>query len=411
MTDWSGANPQFDSATTPGAAVDQWQHRDVPGGWEQRPEPAATQGWQQVYPPPPPPQWGGPQESSPAGFPGPQPTMPPTGPRWAAPPAPKKSRKPLWVTLAAGAAVTVVVVIVLVVTMSGRTRPGASGGSAGDMVKAYLQALARGDAETALSYGIDQPATKEFLTDDVLKKQIAKWPISNVRILSDDSSAAGFLGMAQVHVVANFGDRNSDTTLHVKNDHGMWKLPAAAIKINPEVGLSHNAAAKTLTFFAKPIGAAATYVFPGWIDVGSTNPWLNVEAKPILLDQISMYGESLLQAEITVSDKGRQAAAAQLDEALGICQHSNRLAPQGCPISVSPTGLIEGTATWGAPDTSAVKIDRFSPYELQLTVMGDVSIPITVKTTSGSTKQGVVKRLIIGHADLAKTPPAINFDD
>ena len=78
-----------------------------------------------------------------------------------------------------------------------------AGGSAGDAVKRYLEALARGDAETALSYGIDQPATSEFLTSEILKKQVAQWPIRNIRILHDNSSAPDTkLSMAHVHVVA-----------------------------------------------------------------------------------------------------------------------------------------------------------------------------------------------------------------
>ncbi|BCI86920.1 hypothetical protein NIIDMKKI_21260 [Mycobacterium kansasii] len=73
-------------------------------------------------------------------------------------------------TLGAGGAVLVVVAIVLVITLAGRGGPG-GGGSAGDAVKGYLQALARGDAEAALSYGADLPATKELLTDEVLKSR------------------------------------------------------------------------------------------------------------------------------------------------------------------------------------------------------------------------------------------------
>ena len=95
--------------------------------------------------------------------------------------------------------------------------------SAADTVKGYLEALARGDAESALAYSDDQPASKEFLTDDVLKKQIAKWPITNIRILNDDSSASG-IGFGQVHVAANFGDKVSDATLTAKRrtNAGTW---------------------------------------------------------------------------------------------------------------------------------------------------------------------------------------------
>ncbi len=67
----------------------------------------------------------------------------------------------------------VAVAVVVVITLAGRDGRRASG-SAGDVVKDYLEALARADAGTALSDGIDQPATTQFLTGDILKKQVAQ---------------------------------------------------------------------------------------------------------------------------------------------------------------------------------------------------------------------------------------------
>ena len=97
-----------------------------------------------------------------------------------------RNRKPLIIGLSVAAAVVVVVVVVAaIVTFSGS---GASG-SAGDAVKGYLEALSRGDAAAALSYSTDQPASKDLLSDDILKKQIARWPISDVKILDDNSRA------------------------------------------------------------------------------------------------------------------------------------------------------------------------------------------------------------------------------
>ena len=60
--------------------------------------------------------------------------------------------------------------------------------TAGATVKGYLEALAKGDAAKALSFSNDKPANTEFLTNDILKKQIAKWPITDIKILSDDGS-------------------------------------------------------------------------------------------------------------------------------------------------------------------------------------------------------------------------------
>lgn len=396
MTDWSGGvdpnAPTFAGpypppggwAPPPAPPADRWQPQ--PAGWQPQ-QPPHSGGWPAQQPPP-----GGPWQ-------------PPPGPPFQ----PPKNRKPLFVTLAAGGAVVLVVAIVLAITLTGRASYG--GGSAGDVVKDYLQALANGDAETALSYSADQPASKEFLTDEVLKKQVAQWPITNVRILNDDSTGAGGpLGMAQVHVVATFGDKVSDSTLEVKKDHGSWKLNTAAIKVSPDpASTAGNAAAKTLTFFGKPVGDSTVYVFPGWMDVGTTNPYMTATTKPLLLDQLTMMGLPWLQTTFALSDKGRDAARDQLSAAMANCQKSNLLAPPGCPMSVDPYGLADGTAAWGPADISAVKFDNFDPYRLELTFFGQVKASISVKTTGGATKQGDATQFLSGSADMAKTPPALSF--
>lgn len=303
----------------------------------------------------------------------------------------------------------VVVGIVLAITLTGGGGHG-SGGSAGDVVKDYLQALARGDAEAALTYSSDQPASKELLSADILKRQIAQWPIANVRILNDDSrGSGGTIGFAQVHVAATFGDKTSDTTISMKKEQGRWALPTAAVKVQQFASTANDAASKTLTFFGKPLGSGTTYVFPGWIDVGSTNPYLKVTIKPLLLDQLTSYGESYLQPEITVSDKGRDATHDQLSAAMANCTKSNLLAPPGCPLSVSPAGLADGTATWGPVDISGIKFDYFDTTRLIWRFSGQVTAPVSAKRRDGAPATTDPNVYVSGEADMAKTPPALTF--
>lgn len=386
MNDWSGGgfggpNPVGGSGPVDPAA-DRWQ-----------PQGSSLDAWQPQQPAPPGP-----------------PTFGPLPPGWPPPPPRHKSRKALRVTRAAGGAVIVVVAIVLAITLAGGSRKG-GGGSAGDVVKGYLHALARGDGEAALSYSADKPATKEFLTDDVLKKQVAQWPITSVRILNDNSTGTGAaVDLAQVHVVANFGDKTSDTTLDLKKDQGRWKLPSAAIRIkpNPITGAVNDAAAKTVTFFGKPLGDATVYVFPGWIEVGTTNPYMTATSKPLLLDQFTLASETTIRPHFALSDTGRDAVRDQLNGALANCQKSNLLAPSGCPVHVDRHGLAEGTASWGAADISGVKLDNFDPLRLELTFYGQINMSVTVKTTGGATKQGD-HSFLSGTADMAKTPPELSY--
>ena len=97
----------------------------------------------------------------------------------------------------------------------------------------------------------DKPASKDFLTDEILKKQIDKWPISDIRILDDIATAS----MGTVHVTAKFGDQTSDETLFLEERDGEWKLKQGAIKLDIGQTRSYTeAASKTLTLFGRPVG-------------------------------------------------------------------------------------------------------------------------------------------------------------
>lgn len=330
--------------------------------------------------------------------------------RWPQVPTARTSRNRLLIVVMSVGAMLVAAAVVLVLTVADR-RDGQAAGSAGDAVRSYLEALARGDAETALSYGTEHPAITEFLNSDTLKMQIAQWPIHNIRILHDNSTAPNAaLSMAHVHVVVTFGDQTSDATLDLRTDDNRWKLASAAFKFTPGLGASvGNAAAKTLTLFGKPISASTVYVFPGWIDIGTTSAYLTVTVQPLLLEQLTPMAPFWVHPTFALSDKGRAAVSAQLAIAMANCQKSNLLAPRGCPVNLESSGLAEGTAAWGSADLSAVKLNDFDPYRLTVTFSGQVTVPVTARTSAGATKQEDVIEFLSGTADMAKMPPELTF--
>ncbi|BBZ15181.1 DUF4878 domain-containing protein [Mycobacterium branderi] len=320
---------------------------------------------------------------------------------------PRKSRAPLVITLGVIAvAVTVMVVAVIAVRAIGLGIGGE--GSPSDTVKGYLEALSRGDADTALSYSNDQPASKEFLTDDVLKRQITKWPITNIRILNAADADHSF-GFAEVHAVATFGDQTSDTTLSVKKVDGHWKLDSATIKLdlsNP--GGMDNQALQTLTIFGRPAGQSAAYVFPGWVDLGSSNANLAVKSKPMLLDSLRSTG-GLYLSDVTfeLSDAGKAAVMSALAKSLEGCTASPMLAPPNCPQNDYDPSIVDGTVVWGTPDLSGVKVGFFDPYRLQATIAGPIVFPLTAQARAGGTKQATTTSFISATADVSTSPPQI----
>lgn len=373
-------------------------------GWpQQAPAPAAPPTpWQQGPAAPPPQAW------PPAGAGMGAPPAHPYGPGSGGPFGPPPRRRRTGLILAGCAVIAVIaIVVVIAISVSGGSSHGRSGA---DAVKGYLDALSRGDAEAALSYGSDQPGSKTFLSDDILKKQIARWPISNVKILSD-SSTNGLGGVAQVHVAANFGDKVSDVTLNVKKAGDDWKLDIAAIKVSPSPSGVDDASAKTVTLFGKPVGFDTFYVFPGFLDIASTNPYLTVTDKDaLLLDRLNPYGSSWLHTEVGLNDQGNQAITNALGQQMANCSKSNLLSPPNCPLYLDPDGLAEGTVAWGTADISDVKVLNFDQYRMQVLFAGDVAFPsVTVKTTDGRNQIGRVHSYLSGTADMSKQPPALKY--
>lgn len=328
------------------------------------------------------------------------------------PPTPgKKSRKPL--------VIAAVIVVVLAVAGgvgwkyfgSGGSGPGDSG-SAADAVKGYLEALARGDAAGALAYSNDQPASKDFVTDDILKKQIAKWPITNIRILNDDSTPLNSVtGFSRVHVAVNFGDKSSDTTLSVKKQDGRWGLTHATVKLDTTAGVGSQELPNTLTMFGKPLNGSTVYVFPGFLDVVSSNANVTVTTKPILLDGLATGGTSAyLAATYTVSDAAKAAILSGVKAVTDTCTNSHLHRPPP-PCNALAVGMEDGTVNWPTADLSRVTVvTNLDPYQgLKTTVMGQADFNgVTGMGHDGAPHPPVNDSMYIyGNVDLKTSPPTV----
>lgn len=332
---------------------------------------------------------------------------------------PTQMSKPLIVTLSSGLAVVLVVALIWVIAGVSGGSGSSGGGSAGDAVQGYLQALARGDAAAALAFGQDQPASTELLSNEILQRQIDQWPITNIRILSDDSTTQSYpgVGMAQVHVTANFGPHTSDATIFVKkNSDGHWKLPTASIKIaGSQSGLAVvGGAAKTATLFGKLVPPEGTYVFPGYLDIGSSSPYVDVKSNsPLLLDNIGLVGlpaKMLLAPYVTtmvLNDEGRQAAREAVDAAFASCRDSDLLAPpKPCPVQLPASTGIDGTVSWGAADTSDIEIKTFLPTDMTVLVTGKVIVQVSLQSSRGRL-EGPVDSQLVTRVDMSHTPPTL----
>nr|WP_164843475.1 DUF4878 domain-containing protein [Mycobacterium lepraemurium] len=214
----------------------------------------------------------------------------------------------------AGIAVLVTVGIVMAIVMmtGNRADPKRVGnGNAGDVVMAYLEALAKGDADTALGLAAGKPGSNEFLTKEMLKQQIDHWPIKNIAIL-DDSSKVEPGDFAIVKAAADFGENHSEGQLQVKKSDGVWGMVSSAINISGLAQGPQGDGAATLTLFDKPLREGQhAYVFPGYLAIKSVR-YVDVGVKPVLLESLLGDNPALIDVGFSINDArprgGRRSA-------------------------------------------------------------------------------------------------------
>jgi hypothetical protein len=295
------------------------------------------------------------------------------------------------------------------VIVTGGDDAGDGASSAGAAVQGYLEALSRGDAEAALSFSAAPIPDKSLLTAEVLKKQIEKYPITNVKILSDIGNT--------VHVLAEFGGKKSDQKLTLpqpKEGQG-WKLESAAVTVDFGKGdLTSPKMLPFVTVFGKPVPKSGKlYAFPGWLEFGSSNPNFTVtriNEEPPSLKQVWMMSD-VASANFEVSDAGQQAIRDALKTMFDECAKSKQLAPPNCPQDTSSrSDLVDGTAQWTAPTNyDDVTVGYLDP-EGVASFNGEVEFQVDVQTTSGQPDHGQIPRYVFGDADLTQNPPKITLE-
>lgn len=412
MTNFGGDNPIGGDASQPPQGF-------PPPARPQQPAPG---------PFPPAPAFGAPPSGPPpftGGYPNPQGNAPfPAGaltfgapsfepPSYSTPP---KNRRKLF-GMIAGAVVIVVAVVVGIIVVVGQSGPDAT--TASGAVEGYLKALAKGDADKALSFGLNEPPDKTYLTDDVLKKQIEKMPITDIKILGEDSSS--------VHVLANFGDQAIDQEIPVKQSgDGTYRVeyPTYALNFEKDKAKGSTALLDSFSIFGKQLPSSGiAYLFPGAIEVSSSNPNITMKYRR---DSYLQSGASYKQPEedadyeLEVSDEGKKAADKAILAAMTECAKSNSLAPPKCPMDAGRAayGLVEGSARWTAP-TNVDRVTLRLPPQVfgeglsgQASVSGAVDFKLTAQSSDPyfNVDNETMRVELGGYVDLTKNPPTYTYE-
>lgn len=372
-------------------------------------DPGQTRPWAAPRPDRPPPSSGPPPQPEPpphfsspvsAGYPAWSPAPHDDAPR------PQSRRRPrLWVAAVAAAVFAVVAGVVAYVALprGAQTPSPPNMASAQDAARLaaqhYLEALSRGDADTAISFSATPPATTEWVSADALHTQLAAAPITDITVTSAPSASGDDPANVQYVIMsARFGQASSQTRIVLRHHGNDWKLDTVTVPVDIGTPGTSSASYKAVALFGIGTnGATPVSVFPGALAVSSSNRFIDItaQASSAPLNALSANASHpSIQPVATLNDAGRQASKKAVDNWEHHCYQGVAPPPECNPLSNGDTQV----SVIGAGDFSKAQFS-FDPNTMLVTVSGSIVYNAHSPTT------GTVTYNAGGAVDLTKDPP------
>ncbi|WP_133298507.1 hypothetical protein [Tsukamurella pulmonis] len=270
------------------------------------------------------------------------------------------------------------------------------------VVRFYLDALASGAADTALSLGYRQSGgSKSLLTSQVLKKQLAEAPITEIKV--DSTSFVGEYGKTYVRASAKFGGVKSEADIPMRQVNGEWKLENSFIDADSHSGANPRSIYAILRILGEPASSSGKFqVFPGFVSIESMTPYVSVTEQPTMLLNGLVNTSVSFKPSVALTDTGRTAVSDAV--ATYVSKWTNDPYRSGydyqskdlVPTSVRTTGPV--VLDWARTN---FKIE--SLYLVPVVAAG--TVPVSATTRSGAPYTGSVQVTVGGSVDLSKNPP------
>jgi hypothetical protein len=268
---------------------------------------------------------------------------------------PKKASKGLlWGLIGGGAALVIVAILVVaLLVVPALTR---SSATAADTVKAYLTAVSKGDAKTALGY-LESVPDKKLLTDSVLKASDKLGGVSHITVKK------GGEGKYSGAVAASFevGGRTVSTTYEVYKVKDAWKITNGVTPISLDSLRGLDA-----TFNGVPTADITdAYVFPGTYQIALDSKYFSIDGESTFA--IASYDDAsaLSDGRTKLNDAGVSQFRSLVRSAVETCVAMKTLAtPCGMDITaidLSGASPVEGTVTRTLTADGSAALDALQP--------------------------------------------------
>jgi hypothetical protein len=301
-------------------------------------------------------------------------------------------------------------------TAEGPTDPGSSSAppaasKASDAVKSYLEALAAGQAQTALALSDDQPADKTFLTDAVLADSNSRAPITDINVPDVPDEYA-----YSVDASYKLGKEAVSDKITVKKVGDSWKVRTGYAALN----LSY-IRSKTVPMLVNkvPVKTDKINIFPGSYTFDSGNKNISYGSDSSLLLKSPGDYPSATDIKATLTDVGQAAFEKSAKAQVNACLSQKKLAPSGCPFGVrqlSGQKVDSSTIKWKLTNDPFSNLRVTLDYQNPATAKASASLTVSFKAKgtaygSRSTFSQTVYRYVDMSASLTQDPVKVTISD
>jgi len=251
----------------------------------------------------------------------------------------------------------------------------------GDLaVKGYLEALAAGDIDKAISYGPVGGGSHALLVPDALKASLAAAPITNINVTAADATAS------TIHASYQLGTQAVVSDFHVvKKDDGNWQLAASTTTVRLSAKRTDNV---PLVINGQTIGPVVELeLVPGTYTMATGLPYLDYQSTTKITVNDLNYTKPIAELPIDVTPEGRTALVQAAQASLAACVDYQQLSPPNCPM-VEPTtrSVISSTikrelivpdpvsgAQWVVDSSNAAVASALIPVHYRIFAMYDAT--------------------------------------
>jgi hypothetical protein len=291
----------------------------------------------------------------------------------------------------------VILMAVFAVVVATRNRPSANpGGSAqgqqtnpaqtnaphntprpSDAVSAYLQALAAGDAVTALSYASGPAPRGPLLRDEVLAESLNRAPLTEIQVpVVEDQKATS------VSATYTLGNSDVSESFDVVKVADAWKLSRAVKDL--DLGFIVGGPVPVKINGVK-VDEDSVAVLPGSYAFTSGLPYVGYGSKNVVLVKSPYVEADTYRVQSQLTKAGKKAVISATKKSYNTCLDAHSLSPKNCPMNFETKySYNKSTITWRQAGN-----DPFEKAKVTFSgTQARIEIPLNLRLTGSCTDQG-----------------------